>query len=101
MDNAWQSFLSTLVPVLITAIVAVGGGGVAMWKWLQQQERKRRLDEADRQSHDADVAQVATDSTWKRATEIMDRDRDTIKRISKERDDCYDTLTKQRGAKLD
>ena len=87
-----DSFWSVLLPVLITATIAVGGGGVAIWKFLQQQELIHKKDDDEREAQLNAAEQKAKDATWKRATDIMNRDQESIARLKKERDDCLDKL---------
>lgn len=64
----WLDILQIIIPVLLI----VGGGALAYWKFLQEQERKQVI-------HDAEISQAATnnkmkaeEASWKRVNETIE-----------------------------
>ena len=89
------SFWQELLPVLITAIIAVGGGGIAIWRFLEQQETNRRRRQAERAAEKSNIKREAENDAWQRIKDTMTRQDKTIERLAADLDDCLNKLDKK------
>ena len=91
MDNL---NLTEILAILLPFITIVAGGAVALWRYLQAQERQRRVDEAERDHRTSDHIEAVKDATWKRAQEMLDRQERRIDELERLFRECQEKLEK-------